>query len=96
MASEQDTYEDEPLTEITVDDIRAVQVSAVARVESGSRDARLILRDGGVDNYGAAYALPTTYGGHTNIAECDNPFAGATQWTIANVNLLEPGFEVNT
>lgn len=92
----QDTYEDEPLTEITVDDIRAVQVSAVARVESGSRDARLILRDGGTDFYGAAYGLPTVYGGHTVIAEGDNPFAGTTQWTIANVNLLEPGFEVNT
>lgn len=92
----QDTYEVEPLTEITVDDIRAVQVSAIARVESGSRNARLILRDGAVDQYGAAYGLPTVYGGHTNIAEGDNPFAGTAQWTIANVNLLEPGFEVNT
>jgi hypothetical protein len=96
VASDQDTYLGESLSEITVDDLRAVQVSAIARVESGSRDARLILRDGGVDQYGPTYGLPTTYGGQTAIAEGDNPFAGTAQWTIANVNLLEPGFEVNT
>ena len=96
VASDQDTYQAENLSVIVVDDIRAVQVSAVARTESGNRDARLILRDGGVDRYGAAYTLATVYGGHTNIAQGDDPFAGAAQWTIANVNALEPGFEVNT
>jgi hypothetical protein len=95
-ASDEDDYTMGALSAITVDDIRAIQVSNVCRTESGNRDMRNIIRHSAVTYYGTARTMGTTFAGETDIAEGANPFAGSTQWTIANVNAIGAGFEVNT
>ena len=91
----QDTYTLANLVLITNDDIKAIQVCAVMKKPSaGTRSGRAIIRHGGTDYYGATVVLGTSYVYSRDIAEGANPFGGTTQWTIANVNALEAGFDV--
>lgn len=92
--SNQDTYAMDPLVFIDDDDIKAIQVAGVMRkVDAGARSGRNIIRHVS-DFYGATRVLSTSYEYQRDIAEGANPFAGTTQWTIANVDALQAGFDV--
>lgn len=94
-ANTKDTYTTQDLSEIADDDIRAIQVSVVAKkTDAGLKSMRTVIRHSGTDYAGSTVALGTDYGGQTTIEEGSNPGGGSTQWTIASVNALEIGQEV--
>lgn len=73
--------------------VKAVVVQADLRKDdAGARSARTLVRTGGANFAGATEAVSNSYVGHRTTYEA-NPDTGA-DWTVAEVNALEAGYEL--